>query len=73
MTHFAPASVKTKKDLRVRLGEGRPLYFEDPSIFNPTDRHTDDPGPWKITVTNHPRRSWFAGVAKAADGTYKVT
>lgn len=69
MTHTVFPVFKTKRELSEAC-ETAPetVFFEDPSIFA---------GAWsgsakalpegrKITVTNHPRRSWFATVERKA-------
>lgn len=51
------------------------VFVEDPSIFDPwsgsVGRHLRQRGPF--TVTNHPKRSWFAEVKLAKNGTVKVS
>lgn len=63
----------TKKAFREALAvQGPALIIEDPSFFapyyGPIVSHPDISASRSITVTNHPKRSWFASV----DGTLKV-
>jgi hypothetical protein len=75
MTHIANASLyPTKKAFKLAVSEGKDPYLEDPSIFgnNLSGRLQDimqQTG--MITVTNHPKRSWFACV-KNINGAIKV-
>ena len=85
MTHIA--SQKTKKAFKdaVRLSQtmdpqtgeamGRTVYLDDPSLFNPMSGSVFEimQRVAMITVTNHPKRSWFACVKRAPDGSFKVT
>lgn len=71
MTHIV--SCKTKKELKERLADGRGVYFDDPSIFNPWSVHSSDMQAGEsLTCTNHPKRSWFA-LVKRTDTGFKVS
>jgi len=64
----------TKKSFREALAvQGPALRIEDPSIFAPyygaIAAHPDIAAGRAITVTNHPKRSWFAAV----NGAMKVS
>lgn len=63
MTHITDC--KTKKAFKEAVKEN-PLavYVEDPSIFDPVTGNVRDVARKKgsFTVTNHPKRSWFAMV-----------
>jgi hypothetical protein len=83
MTHIA--SHKTKKAFKEAVtlsqerdetgqAKGRPVYLDDPSIFNPVSGSVFEimQKVHHITVTNHPKRSWFASITRKADGSFKV-
>lgn len=72
------ASQKTKKEFRAAVESmaERRVTIEDPSIFRPfcgdLRNHPDlQSNGGSITVTNHPKRSWFASVTRTEKG-YKV-
>ncbi len=77
MTHIT--SAKTKKDLKVKAasynedGLFANTYFSDPSVFDPQSYtfHTLPVGK-SITVTNHPKRTWFASISKLPSGKVQV-
>lgn len=63
MTHIA--EYKTKKSFREAVNDNPDtVWVTDPSIFNPITGRVpfvlDQGG--EFTVTNHPKRSWFARV-----------
>jgi hypothetical protein len=67
------ANFKTKKAFKEACDSSPYPYIEDPSIFSPWDGPIDrhpalacDGG--YITVTNHPKRSWFAMVKRSSGG-----
>jgi len=70
MTHIA--SYPSKKHFKEAALAGK-AYVDDPSMFSPVsgriDQVLDQKG--EITVTNHPKRSWFARVYRK-DGQIKV-
>jgi hypothetical protein len=68
----------TKKAFREALAvQGPALRIEDPSIYWPycgaIAAHPDIAAGLAITVTNHPKRSWFASVCPAGNGAIKVS
>lgn len=76
MPHIvSPDRFKTKKAFREAVeADPSKVYVEDPSIFAPvsgTVASVLDSLEW-FTVTNHPKRSWFAMV-KRNGGKVKVT
>jgi hypothetical protein len=64
----------TKKAFRERVASApERVYIDDPSIFNPRGFSAAEMKPGqRETVTNHPKRSWFAQIVRTADG-FKVT
>ena len=83
MTHIA--SHKTKKAFKEAVAlsqerdengqaKGRTVYLDDPSMFNPVSGSVFEIMQQvnRITVTNHPKRSWFASVTRKPDGSFKV-
>lgn len=69
----------TKKELREKcalINEGNPevhLEVEDPSIFKPRKFTVADMQIGQSeTVTNHPKRSWFATIQRTERG-FKVS
>ena len=83
MTHIARH--KTKKEFKEAVAlsqdldetgqaKGRPVYLDDPSIFSPISGSIFEimQKVHHITVTNHPKRSWFASVTRKPDGSFKV-
>lgn len=67
------ANYKTKKAFKEAVANGR-VVIEDPSIFAPfygtlasyMETHS------LCTVTNHPKRSWYASVTMDGAGRIKV-
>lgn len=78
MTHIVnPKDYPSKKAFKEAVEKDQSkVYCYDPSIFggavsgNPVDilHKTGKP----FTVTNHPKRSWFAEVKNGKDGKVKV-
>ncbi len=71
------AQSKTKKAFKVEVKENYQFPIEDPSIIRPfygaIDLHPSLQTKGRfITVTNHPKRSWFALVRRMPDGSLKV-
>lgn len=77
MTHIVSTSrYPSKKAFREAVAaKAGAVYCDDPSIFNPCSGTVAEilSSRANFTVTNHPKRSWFASVAKARDGTIKVS
>lgn len=76
MTHIVKGAL-TKKGLKDKL-ESAPdqVYFEDPSEGINPDAWSGtaaqmSPGQ-SLTCTNHPKRTWFAGVTKRQNGKFYV-
>jgi hypothetical protein len=79
--------VKTKKELKekVKYGALASVYLENPSFFEvgfvgSLDRLVKDVEAgvteipdYGVAVTNHPKRSWYATIKIAGDGTVKVS
>jgi hypothetical protein len=71
----SPQSYPTKKALRLWvLKDPDCVTIHNPSMFTTlTSFSANQIGPGQeYTVTNHPRRSWFAQVGRKADGTLYV-
>lgn len=69
----SPSRFPTKKALKEALLAGKSVDIEDPSVFNPRYFFAADMAVGqRETVTNHPKRSWFAAIERTADG-FKVT
>jgi len=70
MTHTVnPGQFKTKKILRDTLAAGRAVFFEDPAIANPRPKYSTEMQMGEsLTVTNHPKRSWYARITRTAAG-----
>jgi hypothetical protein len=66
MTMIATPEVPTKKVLKTKVGEDARFLFEETSMFG-----AELVPKASVTVTNHPKRSWFARVTVDAD--YKIT
>jgi hypothetical protein len=67
--------VKTKKDLKQAAKEGfnAELHIEDPlGIGSGIMGLNEIPEDISVTVTNHPKRTWFATVTRK-DGKVRVT
>ena len=64
---------RTKKELREKLAsDPSAVSIEDPSVFRPRYFGADEMTiGQRETVTNHPKRSWFATVTRTAQG-FKV-
>jgi len=68
---------KTKKELKESINnidkkENKDFLIEDPSFMNPSTFWASDISEnQKVTVTNHPKRSWFAMIYKEK-GVLKV-
>lgn len=63
---------KTKKALKEAVVNGEDFIINDPSIVAPkTFMATELPEGVSTTVTNHPKRSWFA-IIKKTNGQLKV-
>jgi len=69
-----PADFPSKKSLKEHCDKGLDFTVEDPSIFAPfigsAKKLAETQG--SFTVTNHPKRSWFASVT-LKDGKLKVS
>lgn len=67
MTHIIDSRIKTKKAFKEAVKTGEKVYLDDLSIFNPISGFLEDVMAEReeITVTNHPKRSWFARVRKS--------
>ena len=76
MTHIAnPYVYKTKKAFREAVNENPAVVrLDDPSFFDPVSGYVTDilKAKGEFTVTNHPKRSWFARVYRGKDGKVKV-
>jgi len=64
MTHIAnPSKYPSKKAFKeaIKLDPSK-VYLDDPSMFNPVSGYVSEIMARNnmITVTNHPKRSWFA-------------
>lgn len=75
MTHIvSPQRYRTKKEFKeaVMLRPSA-VFVEDPAIVNPVSGYVPHVLNMKeeFTVTNHPKRTWFARVFKV-DGKIKV-
>lgn len=76
MTHIvSPTKYPTKKAFREAVAKDPSrVYLEDPSIFNPCSGSvkivTENRD--SITVTNHPKRSWFAAI-RVVKGVIRVS
>lgn len=62
---------KTKKAFKEAVAaDPSVVYIDDPSIFNPMSGYITDVVPKDnsriVTVTNHPKRSWFSQVKWSA-------
>ena len=72
MTHIAdPSAYPSKKSLIAAIkADPSKVYLDDPSIFSPVSGYVSEIIAKKgyITVTNHPKRSWFAEVKTDAKG-----
>lgn len=68
-----PSRFPTKKSLKERILSGGQVWIEDPSVNRPRSFLSSELQPGeKVTVTNHPKRSWFAQVGRDVDGTLYV-
>jgi len=64
---------KTKKALKEAVRDKKDFLIEDPSIMDPKLFMASELFDGQsIAVTNHPNRSWFAGLKKE-NGQIKVT
>lgn len=63
MTHIV--DFPTKKSFKAAVANGEDPWLSDPSIFDPCSGRVSEvvrtPAD-HVTVTNHPKRSWFASV-----------
>lgn len=77
MTHIvSPTKFKSKKAFKEAvMADPQNVFVEDPSLFNPYSGNVE--AVFKIkgafTVTNHPKRSWFAAVECNKNGDIIVT
>ncbi len=62
-----PQAYKTKKSFKQAVKDGIDPMITDPSIFDPFYGRLSEiiEKKGEITVTNHPKRSWFARVYKS--------
>lgn len=77
MTCIVPLIYKTKKAFyeAIKTKGADKVYIEDPSIVAPfygsvaeyMETHRS------MTMTNHPKRSWFGSITKKADGSLKLS
>lgn len=78
MTHIvSPTRYKTKKAFKEAVKNNpSEVYLEDPSIFgnalSGTVEHIMQQKE-SITVTNHPKRSWFAAIRTSKKGAIIVS
>jgi hypothetical protein len=81
VTHIvSPLKFKTKKSLKEAVKNGEEVYFSDPSVFDPCSgdaetiiSHKEKAGKApEFTVTNHPKRSWFARIYRNRKGSITV-
>ena len=76
MTHIvSPTIYPSKKSFKEAVAKAPDLvHVYDPSIFNPLSGYVNDVAKAKglFTVTNHPKRTWFAEV-RYTDGKLKVS
>lgn len=74
MTHIVQPSGITKRDLGTLLKNApSSVTFGDPSIFSPRNvRATEMNIGEVLTVTNHPKRSWFAEVTRVEPNRWIV-
>lgn len=75
MTHIVPKQFNTKKAFKQAIAsDANSVYLEDPSFFSPVSGYLADviAAKGEITVTNHPKRSWFARVFIDNNGNIKV-
>lgn len=68
MTHIVAFSTKKAFKEAVAIAPQN-VYLRDPSIFNPVSGSVTEvmEKVSHITVTNHPKRSWFAEVIRKGD------
>lgn len=74
MTHITHYPTKKAFRVAVEAKQGR-VMVNDPSIFQPRSGYVCDvvTASHNITVTNHPKRSWFAAVRRDRFGNLKVS
>jgi len=77
MTHIvSPSRYKSKKDFKLAVASNpEKVWLDDPDMFNPVSGNVKTVIAQKgsITVTNHPKRSWFACVKRNASGQLIVS
>lgn len=76
MTHIAPSRLTTKAAFKAAVAENPDAVFvDDPSLFNPVSGSVTHvlAVHGSFTVTNHPKRTWFAQVKPGKDGKPNVT
>jgi len=67
-------SYKTKKAFKEACKDSpKEVYITDPSWFSPESGILTNLKNFPITVTNHPKRSWFASVEKLGDNKFRVS
>lgn len=75
MTHIVlPSKYPSKKKFKEAvLNNPDTVYLEDPSVFDPVSGSVTEVMKKKnnVTVTNHPKRSWFAALKVAKGGKNK--
>jgi hypothetical protein len=77
MTHIvSPSRFASKKAFKEAVAlDPTKVFVDDPSMFSPCSGSVDHvlSTAGSFTVTNHPKRSWFAAVNKGKDGKPKVS
>ena len=72
MTHIVnPTRYPTKKAFKEAVRDNpHRVMLDDPSIFDPISGSVEEIMSKRsmITVTNHPKRSWFAQITKSDKG-----
>jgi len=69
----SPEKYRNKTILKEAIKKGENVLVEDPSIFNPRVFMIKEMRLGEvITVTNHPKRSYFVKIQRKVDGTFKV-
>jgi hypothetical protein len=60
-----PQRFKHKKALRLAIEAGEPVLITDPSIVRPRTFFSSEIVEGEmVTVTNHPKRQWFAQIER---------
>lgn len=77
MPHIVdPPLFKSKKDFKAAVESGKDVYLHDPGFHDPKSGRVseivDKFHPGTLTVTNHPKRSWYAQVVRDKTGKIRV-